>query len=229
MPWDGVGWVGLLSCCLCPCNSGKPLVLVSEGRPLLIPAPLLWGQGAALGGAACVRVPSLEAGGERGGGPGHCSALPCPRAQGEEPLTPSPLQQWLMLPWPRRRACSPRRPQPSRFSSCSRESTTMSSRWQINAGDRPGRRSGTAVLSRTAAPGRSLSSQQLPYRFGAMRDVPECTPARVCSHSAACSQGPAHCPWPRELPRAETAAATAPGWAEQGQRSRVAGLFACCT
>lgn len=87
MPWDGVGWVGLLSCCLCPCNSGKPLVLVSEGRPLLIPAPLLWGQGAVLGGAACVRVPSLEAGGECGGAL-LCPALPSGTGRGAaDPLS----------------------------------------------------------------------------------------------------------------------------------------------
>ena len=61
------------------------------------------------------------------------------------------------------------------------------------------------MLSRTAAPGRSLLSQQLPYCFGATRDVPERAAAGACCRSAVCREGPAHPPRLGQLSPAETA------------------------
>ncbi|KAM4891649.1 zinc finger protein 335 isoform 7-T8 [Sylvia borin] len=70
-------------------------------------------------------------------------------------------QQWRMQRWPRHRASSPRRQRPSRSSSCSRASTTMSSHCQTSTGAGPHRAGRT---------GSSRPSQQLPYCAGAAKD-----------------------------------------------------------
>jgi len=132
------------------------------------------------------------------------SRLPSARGAAD----PSPLQQWLMRRWRRRRACSPPRRRLSRSSSCSRGSATTSSRWRTSTGAGPaGAR--TATLSRTAAPRRSLCSQRLPYCFGAARDAPERAAAGSCCRSAVHRRGPARPPRHRQLSPAETAAAAA--------------------
>ncbi|KAM4891650.1 zinc finger protein 335 isoform 8-T9 [Sylvia borin] len=72
-----------------------------------------------------------------------------------------PESQWRMQRWPRHRASSPRRQRPSRSSSCSRASTTMSSHCQTSTGAGPHRAGRT---------GSSRPSQQLPYCAGAAKD-----------------------------------------------------------
>ncbi|XP_066186773.1 zinc finger protein 335 isoform X2 [Sylvia atricapilla] len=72
-----------------------------------------------------------------------------------------PESQWRMQRWPRHRASSPRRQRPSRSSSCSRASTTMSSRCRTSTGAGPHRAGRT---------GSSRPSQQLPYCAGAAKD-----------------------------------------------------------
>lgn len=114
--------------------------MVSKGRYFLVPACQFWSKVNqswapcwSPTGAEWPYGPSLGTGEEHGReGALSSHGLPLPSVRGS--TDPPPLQQWRMQPWPRHRASSPPRQQPNRCSSCSRASTTMSSRSRTSPG-----------------------------------------------------------------------------------------------
>lgn len=162
--------------------------MVSTGRYLLVLACQFWKRVKQSWAPCCSPTwagsPYVPGTGEAHGGEPRV-ALGFPSPWSEAALTPPPLQQWRMRRWPRHRASSLPRQQPSRSSSCSQASTTMSSHCRTSTG--PG-------LHRAA---QARPSQQLPYCAGAAKDAPELWQHRHDrGHAAAqpCTLGVLHLP-----------------------------------